>query len=121
MRDNFRQDRDQVRLDQAGMRIQPETPIRFAAGDMYFPDSVQRDGGTEVLYGLAAVTLIAQQVMEIEHDATVGGLGDLSRKLTVRNFIRARRQIADRGFEGDVQGSGGAPMAVKRTSASSTM
>ena len=78
---------------------------------MDFPDPVRRDGSAEILDRLSAVTLVAQQIVQIQHDTAVGCFGDLRRERTVRHLTRARRQIADRGLEGDVQAGCGATVA----------
>ena len=107
-----RHDIHQVRFHEAGMGVQPEATLGHSAGEMDFPDPVQRNGRAKLLHALPAVARVAEDIVQVQQDSAIGRVGDFRDEIGIRHLARQRREITDRILESDGNAGGRAAMPV---------
>src|ERR1700733_4042275 len=83
------------------MCIDPESAGSFSTGQVNLPDPLERYRLAKFGHALATVALVAQQVVQIEQYAAIGGFGDLGCECAIRHFTRTPGEVTDRHLECD--------------------
>ncbi len=83
------------------MRVEPESGLALAAGQVDLPDPIERHGVEERGDALASIAGIAQYVVQIEQDAAIRRFRHRGDEFAIGEFARQRRQVADRRLDGE--------------------
>ena len=90
---------EQPRVDRADVGIEVVAVRLEPAGQVHLPDPLQRQRGDEVVDGLAPVSFVGPDVVQVEQDAAVGAVGDGGDVLAIAEITIDRLQVVGRGFD----------------------
>src|SRR5688500_2827981 len=81
-----------------GMSIEPEAVHLGPAGQMYFPDTVERELSQEFFHGLSTIQCVRKDVVQIEQETAVRRLDNVRGKDPIGHLVRSWLQVIDAGF-----------------------